>query len=260
MRRRDLHLIVHGSRTGVEESAEEAGEAQDVVDLVWIVGAPRGHDAHVTLGFLGLDLGVRIGHREDDGIPGHALDVTNREDARHAQPDEDVGLLHGVAEPALDLPGIRGRCHPALHEIHADGTPAMERAVLVDTDDVTDPAREQDFDGRRPRRAHAGDDHSELLRILADDAERVQQRSQDDDGGAVLVVVEHRDLEILAEPLLDLEAAWRRDILQIDAAEGGGEQLHGFHDLVAVLGGQADRKGIDSGELLEEHRLAFHHR
>src|SRR5206468_11742775 len=57
VRRRDLHLIVHGSRTGVEESAEEAGEAQDVVDLVWIVGAPGGHDAHVTLGFLGLDLG-----------------------------------------------------------------------------------------------------------------------------------------------------------------------------------------------------------
>src|SRR5256886_17341940 len=88
-----------------------------VVDLVWIVGAPGGHDAHVTLGFLGLDLGVRIGHREDDGIPGHALDVTNRKDARHAQPDEDFGLLHGVADPALDLPGLRGRRHPALHRI-----------------------------------------------------------------------------------------------------------------------------------------------
>src|SRR5262245_37213126 len=36
-RRRDLHLVVHGPCTRVEQSAEEAGEAQDVVDLVGVV-------------------------------------------------------------------------------------------------------------------------------------------------------------------------------------------------------------------------------
>src|SRR2546430_11073040 len=55
-----------------------------VVDLVWIVGAPRGHDAHVTLGFLGLDLGVRIGNREDDGIPGQDRKST-RLNSSHSQ-------------------------------------------------------------------------------------------------------------------------------------------------------------------------------
>ncbi len=32
------------------------------------------------------------------------------------------------------------------------------------------------------------------------------------------------------------------------------------HDLVRVAGVQADREGVDAGELLEQHRLALHHR
>ena len=35
---------------------------------------------------------------------------------------------------------------------------------------------------------------------------------------------------------------------------------HGLDDLVRVLGVQADREGVDVGELLEQHRLALHHR
>jgi hypothetical protein len=37
----------------------------------------------------------------------------------------------------------------------------------------------------------------------------------------VLIVVEDRDVELLAQPLLDLEAARRGDVLEVDPAEGG---------------------------------------
>ena len=40
-----------------------------------------------------------------------------------------------------------------------------------------------------------------------------------DDRGAVLVVVEHRDVHQFAQPLLDDEAVRSLDVLQIDAAE-----------------------------------------
>ena len=40
----------------------------------------------------------------------------------------------------------------------------------------------------------------------------------------------------------------------------GGDQLHGAHDLVGVLGVEADRERVDARELLEEARLALHHR
>src|SRR3989442_1105053 len=58
----------------------------------------------------------------------------------------------------------------------------------------------------------------------------------------------------------DLEAAWRRDVLEVDPAEHGRDRLHDRHDLVHVLGRQAQREGVDPGELLEDERFALHHR
>ena len=40
----------------------------------------------------------------------------------------------------------------------------------------------------------------------------------------------------------------------------GRDRLDGRDDLVGVLGVQADREGVDAAELLEQHRLALHHR
>ncbi len=65
---------------------------------------------------------------------------------------------------------------------------------------------------------------------------------------------------LAAQPALDLEAARRRDVLEVDAAEPGRDHLDGLHDLVGVLGRQADRPGVDVGEPLEQRRLALHHR
>ena len=47
------------------------------------------------------------------------------------------------------------------------------------------------------------------------------QRGEHDDRRPVLVVVEDRDVELLVQPALDLEAARRRDVLEVDAAEAG---------------------------------------
>ena len=96
--------------------------------------------------------------------------------------------------------------------------------------------------------------------LLVDDAQGVGQRGQHHDRGAVLVVVEHRDVEQLAQPRLDLEAARRRDVLEVDAGEHRRDHLHGAHDLVDVLGVEAERPGVDAGEPLEQRRLALHHR
>ena len=94
----------------------------------------------------------------------------------------------------------------------------------------------------------------------AGQAQRVGQRGERDHGGAVLVVVEDRDVEAGLEPLLDLEAAGRRDVLEVDPAEARREPRDGLDDLLDVGGGQADRDGVDAAELLEQHRLALHHR
>ena len=76
----------------------------------------------------------------------------------------------------------------------------------------------------------------------------------------MLVVVEHRDVQPLLQPLLDLKAARRRDVLQVDPAERRRDQLHHTHDLACVGRVQADRKRIHACELLEQAALALHHR
>jgi hypothetical protein len=94
---------------------------------------------------------------------------------------------------------------------------------------------------------------------FSDEAQRIEDGREHDDRGSVLVVVEDRDVEALAQSALDLEAAGRGDVLEVDAAERRRDRLDRPHDLVLVLRGETDREGVDSGELLEQHRLSLHH-
>ena len=64
----------------------------------------------------------------------------------------------------------------------------------------------------------------------------------------------------LAQPGLDLEAARRGDVLEVDAGEDRGDGLDGADDLLGVGGVEADREGVDVGEPLEQRRLALHDR
>ena len=109
-------------------------------------------------------------------------------------------------------------------------------------------------------RADAGNDDATVPNVFAHHAKCVPQRRRDDDGGAVLVVVENRDVQDLPQPRLDLEAARGRDVLEVDAAVHGRQQLHGADDLLGIGGVQAHRPGVHTGKLLEQRRLALHHR
>ena len=122
------------------------------------------------------------------------------------------------------------------------------------------PTLEQDLGDRDAGRAGTGDHHAGRLRVAAGQPESVGQCGQRDDRGAVLVVVEDRDVEQRLEPVLDLEAAGRGDVLEVDPAEAGRQPGDGLDDLLGVRGRQADRDGVDAAELLEQDGLALHHR
>ncbi len=88
----------------------------------------------------------------------------------------------------------------------------------------------------------------------------LSQPSGRNDRSAVLVVVEHRDVHQFAQALLDDEALRRLDVLEIDAAPAGAEIFDAVDELVGIFGGDLKIDGVDVGEALEQHRLAFHHR
>ena len=116
----------------------------------------------------------------------------------------------------------------------------------------------QHLGDRDARCARSGDDDLDVLEIAVGDPQRVDQRGQDNDGRAVLVVVEHRDVEQIDQPALDLEAARARDVLEVDATERRGQPDDRLDDLLGVGRGQRDRDRVDATELLEQHRLALH--
>src|SRR4028118_9360 len=60
---------------------------------------------------------------------------------------------------------------------------------------------------RDPGRAGAGDDDPQVGQLPADHPRRVAQRGQDDDRRPVLVVVHDRDVQPLAQPVAEPEAA-----------------------------------------------------
>ncbi len=139
---------------------------------------------------------------------------------------------------------------------------AIDHALAVADDHV--PALEADahheVEAGDGRGAGAGTHQFHLADVLAHDREGIDQRRAGDDGGAVLVVVEHRDLHALAQLVLDVETFRRLDVLEIHAAQGrlqGGDHID---QLVRVALRQLDVEDVDAGELLEQHALAFHHR
>jgi len=86
---------------------------------------------------------------------------------------------------------------------------------------------------------------------LSGNVQRVQHRRADDDCGAVLVVVKHRDIEALTQFALDDEAFGRFDVLQVDAAEGRLQCGDDIDQFVRVAFVDFNVEHVDVGEFLE---------
>ena len=155
--------------------------------------------------------------------------------------------------------GVRVRLQPLL-VVGVDRRVRTDRPITSAGDDVRGPGDLQETDDGVAGRADSGDDDAQVLELLAHDLEPVLQCGERDDAGAVLVIVEDRDIEFLAQACLDLEAARGRDVLEVDSAVGRGDGLADGDDLLGVLRVEGHRPGVDVGELLEQHGLALHHR
>ena len=113
----------------------------------------------------------------------------------------------------------------------------------------------QAIPARRPRKHHAN-----FVDALTGQVQCVEKRGAGDDGGAVLVVVEHRDLQLAAQALLDVETLRRLDVFEVDASERRLERFDDPDDLLGIRRVQLKIEHVDVGKPLEERRLSLHHR
>ena len=136
----------------------------------------------------------------------------------------------------------------------------VDRALAVAHGDVFKTRRQQQLRNGNGRRARAGGDDFHIIFLLAHDLERIGKACQRDDGRAVLVIVEDGDVALFLQLALDLKAARRGNILEVDAAERAGNVVDRFDELIHVLCLDAERECVHIAERLEEHTFALHDR
>src|SRR3546814_9694332 len=73
-----------------------------------------------------------------------------------------------------------------------------------------------------------------------------------DDRGAVLVVMEHRNVHPLPQRLLDDEAFGALDVLKVDPAEARLHQFDRVDEAIDILGLEFEVDRVDIGEALEQ--------
>ncbi len=120
--------------------------------------------------------------------------------------------------------------------------------------------RLEQFDAGDRRRARPVHHHAAVLDAPAGQFQGVDQPRRGDDRGAVLVVMEHRDIHQLAQTLFDDETFRRLDVFQVDAADALAEKTHAVDEFVDIGGIDLQVDTVDIREPLEQHRLALHHR
>ena len=258
MRGRQLHLFIDGRGADVERSAENKREAEDVVDLVGIVGASGGDDDVGTggLGFFVGNLGIGVRHGENDRVGRHGADHLLIDRTFHGESRKDIGADQRFGQRAQ-----RRVLHEAVFVfVHPLFAAFVDDAFGVAEDDVLALHAQLHIvlGAGDASRSGAVEDYAHFADIFADDFESVQQGSARNDRGSMLVVVEDGNLHGLTQFFLDLEALGRFDVFEIDAAERRFKQLAELDDLFGILAVDFDVEDIDIGKAFEQDRFAFH--
>src|SRR5690606_32268609 len=162
------------------------------------------------------------------------------------QAKEDVDTFDDLRQ--LALVGVARVALLGFVQVCAAG---VDHATTVEGGDVLglQAQRHQHVEAGDAGRAGAGGGELHVGDVLAGDLQRVDHGRANDDRGAVLVVVEHRDLQPLTQLALDDEALRRLDVLKVDAAEGGFEAGNDVDQLVGILLVDLDVEHVDAGEL-----------
>ena len=256
--RRHLHLLGDAAGPGVQRTPEHTREREHIVDLVREVAAAGGHHGCILLRVVGMDLRVGIGQREHDRIGRHRRDELRGHDTGR-QPEEHVRALQRLGHSARQAVriGLLGDLRLVRVEVAAV---LVQDALRVQQRDVANSLGQQYLCACDTRGAGTGDDHAQCGDVAVEHLRRTEQRRQHDDRGAVLVVVHDRAVQRLDEAAFDLEAARRRDVLEVHRTERRPQPHQGLDDLVGILGVQHDRDRVEVGERLEQRALALHHR
>ncbi|VVN49397.1 hypothetical protein PS639_06362 [Pseudomonas fluorescens] len=203
------------------------------------------------------DFRIRVRAREHDRVGRHGLQAFSAQQVRTGQANEHVSAFQRVSQGALV-----GRVSEDSLVLVQIVTAGVDHAGAVDHVDVFDAG------AHAHQQFHAGDggstgaqaDDPGVSQGFASDFQGVDHAGRGNDRGAVLVIVEDRNVALFDQGAFDLKALGGLDVFQVDATKGDGDALDGVDEGLRAFGVDFDIEYVDAGEALEQHAFAFHYR
>lgn len=200
---------------------------------------------------------VRVRAGEHDRVGSHRLQAFRAEQVRAGQAYEHVRTVECVSQGAL-VGCVSELCLVLVQVV----TASVDDTAAVDHEDVFDLAT------HAHQQLHAGDggstgtqaDDLGVFELFAGDFQGVDHAGRGNDGGTVLVIVEHRDVALFNQGALDLEALWRLDVFKVDATEGDRDAADSVDERLWAFRFDFDVEHVNTRETLEQNTLAFHDR
>ena len=174
--------------------------------------------------------------------------------------DKDICTAHGIGQGAGQMFGVGHGCQPFLMVGKARRAAGVQDTVFIHSNNVFGTGNLQHLDDGRTGSAGAVLHDLDIFQPLANNLEGVEHAGQHDNRGAVLVVMEYRDIQVALQLRFNIKALRAADILQVDAAKSRSDGLDSGNNFLAGGSIQADGERIDTAELLKQNALAFHDR
>ncbi len=129
----------------------------------------------------------------------------------------------------------------------------MEDALAIYHQNVirVDPGGHKEPDGTDVGRPGTEHNNLHLINLLTDNIEGIEQPGQVHHGRPLLIIMPDRDITLFPQPVQDIETFGVLNILQVNPPEAGLQQFHKINQLIAILGIDTNRKGINPAQVFK---------
>ena len=258
--RGQFHLFVDGSSADVQRAAEDEREAQNVVNLVRVVGTAGANDGVRTHLFRQRrqDFRFRVGEGQDHWRTRHLLNHFLRQHFRTRATEENVCAVNDIIQRTLT---VIHHCVSRFGFRHVWFTIFVNHPFGVTDHNVVflHTQRHQQVHTGNRRRTCTGHHHAHIRDIFLNHPQTVKDCGSTDDCRTVLVIMEYRNIHALTEFLLNVEALRRFDIFEVNAAKRWFKRRYHVDKFIRIEFINFDVEHVNPGEFLKQNAFTFHH-
>ena len=174
---------------------EDARESNDIVDLIREIASSGSYDSCTgSLCNIRHDLRHRIGHGKEDGVLIHGSDHLRRNDIRCRNSYKDICTAQCIGQCTGRIFEIGNLGHLFLHPVQIRVIFSND-ALAVTHGDMPESVGEEQLGNGDTGRTCTVDNDTAVFLLLPGKTQTIDDAGQYDDGGTVLIIMEHRNVQ-----------------------------------------------------------------